>query len=122
MWPTEPNSNPLQDWLDSCAKLEQRLPTDVLVLPAHERPFQGAPARLQHLQRGHQKGLDKLLAACAEPKRVVDLFSCLFRREIDNSVLTLAVGETLAHLNLLVHNGQLNRTTDADGVHWYQQR
>ena len=121
VWPTEPNSNPLQDWLDSCAKLEQRLPADVLVLPAHERPFQGAPARLQHLQQGHQKGLDKLLAACDEPKRVVDLFSCLFRRAIDNSVLTLAVGETLAHLNLLVHNGQLNRTTDSNGVHWYQQ-
>ena len=45
----------------------------------------------------------------------------LFRREIDNAVMTLAVGETLAHLNLLVHDGKLTRTTDNDGIHWYQQ-
>ncbi len=121
VWPTEPDSNPLQDWLDSCAMLQEKLPEDVLVLPAHERPFTGAYERLQHLQDGHQRGLDKLLAACNQPKRVVDLFSCLFRREIDNTVLTLAVGETMAHLNLMIVKGLLSRHTDAHGVHWYKR-
>ncbi|MDP6190192.1 MAG: MBL fold metallo-hydrolase, partial [Gammaproteobacteria bacterium] len=121
VWPTEPNSNPLQDWLDSCAKLQQILPTDTLVLPAHERPFQGAHGRLTELQNDHQKGLEKLLDTCQTPKRVVDLFDCLFRRKVGHSVLTLAVGETVAHLNLLLKTGKLQRITDADGVHWYQQ-
>ena len=120
VWPTEPESNPLQDWLDSCAMLQQKLPEEVLVLPAHERPFKGAHKRLQHLIDGHTRGLDKLVDACHQPMRVVDLFSCLFRREIDNVVLTLAVGETMAHLNLLIAAGRLHRTTDAQGVHWYQ--
>ncbi|MDP6968412.1 MAG: MBL fold metallo-hydrolase [Gammaproteobacteria bacterium] len=121
VWPTEPNGNPLQDWLDSCEKLHHLLPRDVLVLPAHERPFQGAHPRLLELQDDHQQGLSKLLEACQKPKRVVDLFGSLFKRKVDNAVLTFAVGETIAHLNLLLTKGKLQRTTDAHGVHWYQQ-
>ncbi len=122
VWPTEPESNPLQDWLDSCAMLKQRLPDDVLVLPAHERPFNGAHNRLDNLITEHHRSLQKLLEACAQPRCVVDLFKHLFRREVDNTVLTLAVGETLAHLNFLLASGKLFRTTDAKGVHWYQQQ
>ena len=44
--PTEPEANPLQDWLDSCNKLKTVLPSDVLVLPAHNEPFRGAHLRL----------------------------------------------------------------------------
>lgn len=35
---TEPQANPLRDWLDSIERLRV-IPDSVLVLPAHERPF-----------------------------------------------------------------------------------
>ena len=39
VFPTEPNANPLDDWLESCKRLIDLVPEDVLVLPAHGRPF-----------------------------------------------------------------------------------
>ena len=35
VFPTEPAADPLRDWLESCEKLKDQLPVDVLVLPAH---------------------------------------------------------------------------------------
>jgi glyoxylase-like metal-dependent hydrolase (beta-lactamase superfamily II) len=120
VWPREPASNPLKEWLDSCTMLKQRLPNDVLVLPSHGQVFYGAHQRLQRLIDGHEKSLTKLLLACHTPKRNVDLFSQLFRRPITDSVLSLAVGETQAHLNYLVSHNKIQITTDTQGVCWYQ--
>ncbi|MDZ7643088.1 MAG: gamma-glutamyltransferase [Woeseiaceae bacterium] len=38
VYPTEPDADPLADWLASIDKLRERLPDDVLVLPAHGKP------------------------------------------------------------------------------------
>ena len=75
LFPTEPDANPLQDWLDSCAKLEALLPPETLVLPSHNEPFRGVKLRLQELIDGHETGLEKLLALCAEPQAGGRLFS-----------------------------------------------
>jgi len=120
VWPTEPHSNPLKDWLDSCAMLQQRIPLDVLVLPSHGQVFFGAHQRLQRLIDGHEKSLIKLLEVCKQPQRNVDLFTHLFRRPINDDVLTLAVGETQAHLNYLVNKNKLQTSTDNTGAIWYQ--
>ncbi len=119
LFPTEPEANPLQDWLDSCAKLKALLPADVLVLPAHNEPFRGAALRLQELIDDHEAGLEKLLALCAEPKRAVDCFPALFRSRITLGNYLMATGESLAHLNCLRARGKITRTTDTDGVDWY---
>ena len=119
VWPTEPHSNPLKDWLDSCTMLQQRIPADVLVLPSHGQVFFGAHKRLQRLIDGHEKCLIKLLEACRQPHRNVDLFSYLFRRPINDDVLTLAVGETQAHLNYLMSKNKLQSNTDDKGAVWY---
>ena len=120
VWPTEPHSDPLKDWLDSCTMLQQRIPADVLVLPSHGQVFFGAHKRLQRLIDGHEKSLIKLLEACQEPKRNVDLFSYLFRRPINDDVLTLAIGETQAHLNYLMSKNKLQSSADDKGAVWYQ--
>jgi glyoxylase-like metal-dependent hydrolase (beta-lactamase superfamily II) len=120
VWPTEPHSDPLKDWLDSCAMLQQRIPADVLVLPSHGQVFFGAHQRLQRLIDGHETGLVKVLEACQHPQRNVDLFSQLFRRPINDDVLTLAVGETQAHLNYLVNKNKLQSSTDNKDAVWYQ--
>jgi hypothetical protein len=92
----------------------------VLVLPSHGQVFFGAHNRLQRLIEGHEKSLMKLLETCQQPQRNVDLFSQLFRRPINNDLLTLAVGETQAHLNYLISKNKLQRIPDHQDVVWYQ--
>jgi hypothetical protein len=96
------------------------VPDDVLVLPAHNEPFHGLHARIDHLIAGHERGLTRLRALIAEPKRAVDVFHALFRRRIDGGLLGLATGESLAHLNCLIARGQATRRRDEAGVDWYR--
>jgi glyoxylase-like metal-dependent hydrolase (beta-lactamase superfamily II) len=120
VFPTEPDGDPLTDWLTSLKQIKTRVPDDVLVLPAHNDPFFGLHARLDHLISGHERGLTRLKDLIAEPKRVVDVFSVLFRRKIDEYLLGLATGESLAHLNCLIARGQAVRARDENGVDWYR--
>lgn len=105
VFPTEPEGDPLKDWLDSCRKLKGIIPADVLVLPAHNEPFFGAHRRLDALVDGHELALTRLMSRLDTPKRVVDLFGAVFARAIDKENLGMATGETLAHLNCLKRRG-----------------
>ena len=116
VWPTEPEADPLSDWLTSLERLKREVPADVLVLPSHGEPFRGVHARLDALIRGHEISLKRLVRTLAEPKRAIDVFGCLFARPIGDGLLGMATGESLAHLNCLVRRGQAIRETDADGV------
>jgi glyoxylase-like metal-dependent hydrolase (beta-lactamase superfamily II) len=120
VFPTEPDGDPLSEWLTSLARIKDRVPDDVLVLPAHNDPFFGLHARIDNLIAGHERGLARLRRLLAEPKRVVDVFPALFRRTIDETNLGLATGESLAHLNYLLARGQAARTRDENGVDWYR--
>ena len=120
VFPTEPDGDPLTEWLTSLARIKTQIPNDVLVLPAHNDPFMGLHPRIDHLISGHEKGLARLRQVIAEPKRAVDVFSVLFKRKIDEGLLSPATGESLAHLNCLITRGQATRTRDAQGIDWYQ--
>lgn len=120
VFPTEPDADPLTDWVTSLAQIKARAPDDILVLPAHNEPFRGLHARIDHLIGGHERGLERLRGLLAEPKRVVDVFHVLFRRKIDQNLLGLATGESLAHLNCLIARGQAVRERDASGIDWYR--
>lgn len=114
----EPDADPLGEWLASIAKL-MHLPADVLVCPAHGEPFRGLHVRLQSLHDEHHDRLDAVAAALAEaPRRVIDCFGLLFRREIGPDHIGLATGETLAHLRHLEVTGRVTRET-RDGVWWW---
>lgn len=119
VFPTEPAANPLRDWIESLQTLKSRIPADVLVLPAHGKPFRGAHERLDALIAEHLDGLEKLITMCSEPRRVVDTFPALFKSRIDNKNLIMATGESIAHLNFLLDKGRLSVRQDADGVNWY---
>ncbi len=121
VFPTEPDANPLHGWLTSLERIARTVPDDVLVLPAHNEPFHGMHARLAHLVRGHETSLARLQRTLREPRRVIDVFGALFARPIDDRhLLGLATGESLAHLNYLVHRGEATVSVDDDGVAWYQ--
>lgn len=115
---SEPEADPLGDWLGSIAKLKT-LPDTLLVLPSHGEPFTGLHARLDALDAGHHDRLNALHAHIAEPKRAVDCFSVLFGRKIDESVIGLATGEAMAHLRRLEVEGRAHRAV-TDGVNWYR--
>jgi glyoxylase-like metal-dependent hydrolase (beta-lactamase superfamily II) len=115
---SEPEGDPLGDWLASIAKL-RRLPADLLVLPAHGEPFTGLHARLDALAAGHAGRLDALHQHLEEPRRAVDCFRILFGRAIDDNVYGLATGEALAHLRRLEVEGRAVRQV-REGVHWFR--
>ncbi len=118
--PTEPAANPLADWLTSLRELRDRIPEDVLVLPAHGKPFRGVHVRLNQLIHEHGTGLSALFEHCKKPRRAIDTFSALFKAKITGSNLMFATGESIAHLNYLLNTGQMSVEPDGDGVNWYQ--
>ena len=122
VFPTEPDANPLDDWLQSLAHMKTRIPADTLVLPAHGRPFRGAHERLDALLAEHHDCLEKLEKLCEEPRRAVDAFPALFKSQIGNNNLIMATGESLAHLNYLLGQGRIIVERDSDGVDWYRRR
>jgi glyoxylase-like metal-dependent hydrolase (beta-lactamase superfamily II) len=121
VYPTEPDSDPLSEWLESLARIKTTIPDDVLVLPAHGLCFYGLHARIDKLIGDHEKGLASLKAGLTRPHRAVDVFEMLFTRPIRGDMLLgMATGESLAHLAWLRKRGIVTRVADADGVDWYQ--
>ena len=121
VWPTEPLANPLKDWFASLEKLKARMPEDVLVLPAHGKPFRGAHRRLDELAKEHMDRLDTLLDICTKPLRAVDMFESLYSSRINDSNRIMATGEALAHLHYLCESGQLHVESNKDGVNYYRR-
>ncbi|RUP35242.1 MAG: MBL fold metallo-hydrolase [Curvibacter sp.] len=120
--PTEPDADPMSEWMASIDKLRREVPDDVLVLPSHNEPFRGLHLRLDRLAEGQHQAFARLREALGSgPCRVVDVFGALFSRPIsesDTGLLGMATGETLACLNHLIARGEATRHL-RDGVHWY---
>jgi glyoxylase-like metal-dependent hydrolase (beta-lactamase superfamily II) len=115
VWPSEPDADPLQDFLASLDQL-RAVPDDTLVLPSHDTPFLGLHDRLDELTAHHQERLRETLDACETPRSVAEVTRIMFRRPLDPHQLIFAVGEALAHLNHLLYRGHLSRKTDQNGV------
>lgn len=124
VFPTEPDADPMRDWLDSLAKIKREVPDDVLVLPSHNECFRGLHARLDYLLQSQQRLLERLQDTLTEPKRAIDIFGALFARGVgrdDTALLQMATGESLACLNYLMVRGEIRREIDDSGVAWYQR-
>lgn len=116
---TEPDANPLQEWMQSLQDL-LALPADVLVCPAHNRPFRGLHLRLRDLLSYHEQQLQRVEAALTEPRTAWELLPVLFGRELVNEQLMMGMGECLAHINYLLARGSAVSRVDAGGVLRYQ--
>ena len=121
VWPTEPAANPMKHWLESLAALREQIPEDVLVLPAHGKPFRGAHDRIDAIIAEHRQRLEGLHEYLAEPCRAVDTFEVLFRRRVPGSHRMMATGEAIAHLHYLVATGDAIAEPDAGGITWYRR-
>lgn len=120
VWPSEPNADPLADFLRSLAVL-RRLPAETLVLPSHGLPFFGLVERIDWLAAHHAERLALTREVCRQPATVAELMVAMFHRALDRQQMMFAVGEATAHLNRLVAAGDLARETGADGVWRFRQ-
>ena len=117
VYESEPEGDPLRLFLDSLRKYLD-LPAATLVLPSHGKPFVGLHERIEQLQDHHRERLADLLAACAQRAlSAADAVPVLFARTLDLHQTTFAMGEAIAHLNALWHQGQVQRRQDSDGVY-----
>jgi glyoxylase-like metal-dependent hydrolase (beta-lactamase superfamily II) len=118
VWPAEPDGDPLARFLRSLDAFED-LPAETLVQPSHGLPFRGIAFRVAQLRAHHAARLAELEAFVADadaPRAAVDALPVLFRRPLDLQQRFFAMGEAIAHLNHLWHEGRLTRSVASDGA------
>jgi glyoxylase-like metal-dependent hydrolase (beta-lactamase superfamily II) len=115
----EPDGNPLPRYLHSLDRL-LLLPADTLVLPSHGKPFTGLHARIAQQHAHHAERLAEVQAACATPQTAASIVPLLFKRALDLHQTTFALGEALAHLHALWHEGSVTRRLDDQGVYRFK--
>ncbi|WP_407946991.1 MBL fold metallo-hydrolase [Paracoccus lichenicola] len=120
VYATEPEADPVGEWLDSCTRMLDLARARHLVLPGHKLPFTGLPTRLRQLIDNHQGALDRMAAALRdEPRTAVGCFDILFRRRIGAGEFGLALVEAVAHVNYLRRLGTVTAVgQDGDAVLW----
>lgn len=122
VYATEPDADPVADWLESCEKLLPFATDRQLVLPGHKLPFTGLPVRMHQLIDNHHGALERLLEHLDTPLTAADCFAPLFKRKIGEGVYGLALVEAMAHVNHLHQLGLVERTRREDGAWLFQQK
>jgi len=113
---TEPEEDPLADWLEACTRLAAFARPDQLVLPGHKLPYTGLPARLEQLAENHHSALDRLTDHLREPRTAAECFPVLFKRRIGPAEYGLALVESMAHVMHLYRAGRATRRARDDGA------
>jgi glyoxylase-like metal-dependent hydrolase (beta-lactamase superfamily II) len=122
VYPTEPDADPVSDWLEACERLNAFATDDQLVLPGHKLPFTGLPLRMRQLIDNHHGALKRLVKHLDTPKSAHECFLPLFKREIRGGEYGLALVESVAHCAHLYLAGQATRSLREDGAYVYQRK
>ena len=120
VYATEPDADPVGEWIDSCRSMARHAEDRHLVLPGHKLPFTGLPLRLRQMEENHLGALERLHRHLAEPRTAAQCFLPLFKREITGPDAGMALVEAVAHLNHLLVQGRVRRWRDADGAWQWQ--
>lgn len=120
VYASEPEADPLADWLASTAGFQPLARPEHLVLPGHKLPFTGLPFRLVQMAENHISALERLYDHLAEPRVAADCFVPLFKREITGEAFGMALVEAIAHLNYLLHQGRVRRSLTPEGAWAWQ--
>ncbi|MFA8384872.1 MAG: MBL fold metallo-hydrolase [Pelagibaca sp.] len=122
VYATEPEADPVADWLESCERLSGIARDDHLVLGGHKLPFTGLPLRLHQLIENHHGALRRLEAHLSTPHSAGDCFAPLFKRQIGEGEYGLAIVEAMAHCQHLWHEGRATRTLSDQGAWLFQTK
>ena len=120
VWWQEPDGDPLADYLRFLDTLGH-VAEDVLVLPAHNRPYRELRRRVSDLGRHHANRLDMTLERCRTPTTAKNIMDIMFTRELDAFQTRFAIGETLAHINNLIYRGEIVRNLDGPAPYIYER-
>ena len=121
VWGSQPEGNPLKLFLDSLSRFAH-LPDDALVLPSHDRVFRGLHPRIAQLHEHHERRLERLLEGCSRPITAYEAIPLLFKRALDEHQMRFAMGESIAHLHYLLHEGKVERADEGCGPRKYRRR
>ena len=115
-----PNADPMSDYLNSLQPFLS-LPETTLTLPAHGEPFSALHTRVNALLADHDENLNRVITACQQQQQSLkQIIPQVFRRELSPIEYYLALGETLALVNRLWHQGQLIRQLSDQGIYLYK--
>ncbi|RVT87280.1 MBL fold metallo-hydrolase [Rhodobacteraceae bacterium CCMM004] len=120
VYATEPEADPVADWLASCVRLAAHATDAHLVLPGHKLPYRGLPFRMGQLTDNHHRALERLEVHLARPRTAAECFLPLFKRQIGGGEYGLALVEAMAHCLHLWHAGRATRRRRADGAWLWQ--
>lgn len=121
VYATEPEADPVGEWLAACAGLAAHAEPRHLALPGHQRPFRGLRERLAALVAVQEAMLDRLEAWLAEPRTAAACFPALYGRPIGAGEYGLALVEAVGHLNRLAAAGRAIREPGPGGA-WLWRR
>ena len=116
VWPSEPQANPLKEWLRSCQKVRDHIGEQTLVLPGHGLPFYGGRQRFNFEIDFHEQELTLLKDNLTRPLSALETLPILFGKRINDGNRSMAIGETIAHLNCLVERGDIE-VIEPDAAH-----
>ena len=122
VYATEPDADPVGDWLASCARLAAlaaRAPPGAARPPAAVPRPAGAARRAWSATRRRRLAGSRYLAT---PRRASECFAPLYGRPIGAAEYGLALAEAVGHLNHLTHAGEAVRRLGADGAWLWQAR
>ncbi|MFN3647824.1 MAG: MBL fold metallo-hydrolase [Gemmobacter sp.] len=120
VYATEPEADPLAEWMAACARMAPFATPAQLVLPGHKLPFHGLPLRLRQMVDNHHGALARLKAHLAQPRTAAECFVPLFGRELTGDTYGLALVESVAHLNHLHAAGEVTRYRGPGGAWLWQ--
>ena len=121
VYASEPDADPVAEWIASSTRFKAFARWDQLVLPGHKLPFTGLPLRLDQMIDNHTGALARLRDLLAQPKTAAECFDALFKRSVGEAEYGFALVESVAHLNHLWKAGEVARTRRQDGA-WLWQR
>jgi glyoxylase-like metal-dependent hydrolase (beta-lactamase superfamily II) len=100
--------DPLADFLASLETIAELAPE--IAYTGHHDPLTDAAGRARELQRHHAERLDRTLATLSdEPRNGAEVSTGLFGADLAAPLRRFALAEALAHLERLVHAGQVER-------------
>lgn len=120
VYATEPEADPVAEWLESCERLAGLARPGHLVMGGHKLPFTGLSLRMVQLIENHHGALDRLHAHINTPQTAGDCFAPLFKRRIGSGEYGLALVEAMAHCLHLWHAGRATRSRREDGAWLFQ--
>ncbi|MBM9594702.1 MBL fold metallo-hydrolase [Roseitranquillus sediminis] len=110
----EPEANPLAEYFDRLARLEA-VKEEVLVLPSHGSPYRGLRRRIEQIRGHFAKRLAQTLEAARQPATAYEICRTVFRNSVARGNMTIAFGQTLSLVNLLLARGALIGEAPGDG-------